>query len=213
MGLEDVIRAIVPLSFLAIWLLTSIFNRDAKPLPPRQGFGGPIGAAPPRPLQEPVVGRDVSMRWGPGSQSQESGFETPVRRSPAEIREEDILVIRAEQPRPLMKVNPAQRRTRSKPAPAKKAASIEAELLGGALGSNVSQQMKPIDLTRTNTPFTAVGDLSNKSHAAEVAYGPRSQGLTDVRITLMDPARIREAFILNEILQPPVSRRFGRLPR
>ena len=211
MGLEDVIRAIVPLSFLAIWALTSMFNRDAKPLPPRPGFGpGAGGPPPPRPtLPPPELAREMKMRFGQLNQTSD-GMTSPAiqaRRPAAVIGGDDLLIIRPESPRPQPKPGAPQRRTRSKPAAAAKSQPVEAELLGGSLGSNVSQQMQPIDLTRTNTPFIAVGNLSNTTTAASVAYGERSQGLTDVRIALMDPLRIREALIMNEILQPPMSLR------
>jgi hypothetical protein len=48
MRLEILIQFIVPLTFLAIWALTSILNRDAQPLPPRPGR--PQGAGGGRPM-------------------------------------------------------------------------------------------------------------------------------------------------------------------
>ncbi len=66
MRLDILIQFIVPLTFLAIWALTSILNRDAQPLPPRPGRPvGPGGQRPParlpgqfdprpaQPVQEP----------------------------------------------------------------------------------------------------------------------------------------------------------------
>src|SRR5262249_37789374 len=51
MRLEILIQFIVPLTFLAIWALTSILNRDAQPLPPRPGRPvGPGGQRPPNRL-------------------------------------------------------------------------------------------------------------------------------------------------------------------
>ena len=48
MRFEVLIQFIVPLTFLAIWALTSILNRDAQPLPPRPGRPpGPGGMRPP----------------------------------------------------------------------------------------------------------------------------------------------------------------------
>ena len=59
MKLEFLLQFMMPLTFLAIWALTSLLNRDAQPLPPRPGAGrgrgsnrrgsGPAGASrPPR---------------------------------------------------------------------------------------------------------------------------------------------------------------------
>ena len=219
MGLEDIIRAIVPLSFLAIWALTSIFNRDAKPLPPRPGLGGaPTGPTlPPRPVVQTFeVGREPTMRFGSSSQMSDPN----VRRAPASSREEDILIIRSEPartaPRPNQPQPQPQRRPRPKPTGVKKPDSPQPELLGGAVGSNVSQHIRPIDLARTDAPLNAIGNLSKLSTAATVQYDVRSQGLTDIRLSLMNPVRLREAFVMNEILQPPVSRRrplkLGRAP-
>ena len=47
MKLDILLQFIVPLSFLAIWALTSLLNRDAQPLPPRPMRGpGPGGPRP-----------------------------------------------------------------------------------------------------------------------------------------------------------------------
>ena len=48
MKLELLLQFIVPLTFLAIWALTSLLNRDAQPLPPRPGAGRGPGAGPAR---------------------------------------------------------------------------------------------------------------------------------------------------------------------
>ncbi|WP_165226562.1 hypothetical protein [Aquisphaera insulae] len=78
MRLENLIPYIVPLTFVAIWALTSLLNRDPQPLPPRPGRpagprmgpgpglgSGPGGmAAPPgRPAVGPAPARPAS---GPG---------------------------------------------------------------------------------------------------------------------------------------------------
>ncbi len=61
---ESLIRAIVPLSFMAIWALTSLFNRDTKPKPvirptprPEGARGGMLPSRYPR-----IVGRGRSKR-------------------------------------------------------------------------------------------------------------------------------------------------------
>ncbi len=84
MRLEILLQFIVPLTFLAIWALTSLLNREAQPLPPRPGRtpvpGGPrpgMGAPmagrgdPGRPLAiraggrpaAPVAERPAQARW------------------------------------------------------------------------------------------------------------------------------------------------------
>src|SRR5690348_13520704 len=92
MRLEFLLQFIVPLTFLAIWALTSLLNRDAQPLPPRPGSGRGPGAgpargtagggfspsmrgdltgparssSPARPASSPMADRTVPARWSPG---------------------------------------------------------------------------------------------------------------------------------------------------
>jgi hypothetical protein len=49
MKLEFLLQFIIPLTFLAIWALTSLLTRDAQPLPPRPGAGRVPGSGPGRP--------------------------------------------------------------------------------------------------------------------------------------------------------------------
>jgi hypothetical protein len=88
MRFEVLIQFIVPLTFLAIWALTSILNRDAQPLPPRPtrppGPGGmrPVvrtpaqpdmvkpGGLPLRPAPSPLAGeRPADWSGGLGAPS------------------------------------------------------------------------------------------------------------------------------------------------
>ena len=48
--IDNLFQFIVPLTFLAIWALTSLFNREAPPLPQRMGRPQPPGG--PGPDQE-----------------------------------------------------------------------------------------------------------------------------------------------------------------
>ena len=41
--IDNLFQFIVPLTFLAIWALTSLFNREAPPLPQRMGRPQPPG--------------------------------------------------------------------------------------------------------------------------------------------------------------------------
>jgi hypothetical protein len=55
-GQFDLFQFIVPLTFLAIWALTALFNREAQPLPPRTGRPSrPNGPGPrPAPASSPA---------------------------------------------------------------------------------------------------------------------------------------------------------------
>ncbi len=64
MRFEILIQFIVPLTFLAIWALTSLLNRDAQPLPPRPGRPpGPGGVRP----QNRAAGQAAPRPPGPGA--------------------------------------------------------------------------------------------------------------------------------------------------
>ncbi|MGE3822413.1 MAG: hypothetical protein AB7I30_23610 [Isosphaeraceae bacterium] len=91
--LENLFQFIVPLTFLAIWAITSLFNREAQPPPPRR-------ARPPRP-------QGWESGESPGSTRPPAGRDprasTPNREArPFQIQEslrdknEDILIIEAD---------------------------------------------------------------------------------------------------------------------
>jgi hypothetical protein len=92
MKLEILLQFIVPLTFLAIWALTSLLNREAQPLPPRPtrgpapgggrpGMGVPSGQSrspanrrPPAPAAE----RPAQARWtGTPVQARSGGVMRP----------------------------------------------------------------------------------------------------------------------------------------
>src|SRR5689334_15553821 len=105
MHIDNVVQLIVPLTFVAIWALTAIFNRDAQPLPPRQGRppgpGGPRtagGTAPNRPLERRPEGltREPPLRWSAPPAAPKAAPGGLARGRAFEGRDEDILIIRSE---------------------------------------------------------------------------------------------------------------------
>lgn len=111
MRLEFLLQFIVPLTFLAIWALTSLLNRDAQPLPPRPGAGRVPGPArggagggfspsargdltrpvsPARPTS-PVVDRTAPARWS--SATVQGGRPGSV---PTRAVDEGIVIIESE---------------------------------------------------------------------------------------------------------------------
>ncbi len=72
MRLEFLLQFIVPLTFLAIWALTSLLNRDAQPLPQRPGAGRVPGPGPAR--------GGVGGGFGPSARE---GLSGPARPSAA----------------------------------------------------------------------------------------------------------------------------------
>src|SRR5215472_16137044 len=89
MRLEILLQFIVPLTFLAIWALTALLNRDAQPLPPRPnrglGPGGPrAGVALPPAGRGDLTGPERSRGGGrPLSSSSERPAPARWAGSPA----------------------------------------------------------------------------------------------------------------------------------
>ena len=73
------------LTFLAIWALTSLFNREAPPLPQRTGRPQPPGGPGSGPggavLRSEALNRDPSLRWAPPAAA-----DRPVVRRPRPVR-------------------------------------------------------------------------------------------------------------------------------
>src|SRR4051794_8102397 len=102
MRIENLIQFIVPLTFLAIWALTSLFNREAQPLPPRSGrVPGPGGARPG--LGNPVSKAPLERRQEPFARPTTAPRQEPQRR-PAQrsgrVSDDDILIIESDTRRP-----------------------------------------------------------------------------------------------------------------
>ena len=218
---ESLIRAIVPLSFMAIWALTSLFNRDAKPKPIANTFPDRLG---PRPDSRPAVGPragDPTLRWAtPGNLGQ--GVNRPPARRPATRTSSDdgIVILSSNEGRNdrtegrSLLGTAARRPTKGKPVlPARKVepAPNRAKLAG--VNQNVNQQLAntSIDMVplATLSPAAAMPSLGLSSAPTatpdSIAASPRSAAA----MALSDPAKLREAFLLNVILSPPVSMRMA----
>jgi hypothetical protein len=224
MDLEEVIKAAVPLTFLAIWALTSLFNREAKPMPgrPMQGLGprpgGPAAgpAAGPRPAN--AMARDPAVRWGnpAGTPATGAGTNRPLGRT-----DDEVLVIRSEPtraaqpPLPRPGAAPPKRTVRAKSAPAappKRPEPSPSRPLAGTTGPALSQHLaRPLD--STSLSGTAAANAASDAAAAVYDAKPKSAttlALYDLRSLAGSRDELRKAIIINEILQPPVSRRHGR---
>jgi hypothetical protein len=92
MHFDNLFQFIVPLTFLAIWALTSLFNREAQPLPPRTGRplppGGPGSGPGSGPGGASMMNRDPTLRWGPPADR-----PTPRRPAVGGRPDEEILII------------------------------------------------------------------------------------------------------------------------
>ena len=219
---ESLIRAIVPLSFMAIWALTSLFNRDTKPKPTPRPALRPDGS------RAGVAARagEPTLRFG----SPTGGSTTPLgarRPAPRQSDDDGIVILSSEtsrldrdrEQRLIPTSTTAKRASRGKPlVPQRKAepAPRRAKLAG--VSQNVNQHLTTTNLEltplATMPPVASLGLAGAGSAAAVVVQSGIQTGggvRPSVGLGLSDPARLREAFVLNEILQPPVSMRARRI--
>lgn len=207
MGNFHLAQFVVPLLFFALWALTSLFNRENVAQPPRTGR--PFEPGGPRP-QPPFAQRTPDRR--PTTLG-----ESRAESSRATDRDAGIIILETETRRPTagspQRSGNAKRPARGKTAPAASAKRTE-KPTPRALSSSVAQSMNPLEshpvdlrpLTSTNTPLLT-SDVQQISLTALNPQIAASASGMDVRQLISSPSRIRDAFIVSEILGPPVSRR------
>jgi hypothetical protein len=207
----DILKFMVPLAFLAIWALTALFTREAKPLPGR--IQAPPNPYAPRPASAPNLTRTTpversqpTIRWSP------QGTPAPVPRAGG--NDDDIVILEStRQVRPGTNqgrgVAPA-RRSRSKPAPPAKPAPVAPpKLAGTGVSQSVNQQLSssmpiaPLTVQHSPTIVQSVASSVQRDEGSDIAL----HRLGAIRAMLYDPARLREAILINEMLQPPVALR------
>lgn len=211
MDLETLLKAIVPLAFLAIWALTAVFNKEGNSLPVRtQGPPNPYGprpGIPPRPA--PMAERPPTLRWGP---------QTPAPATPRAGGDDDIVILdssRTTKPIP-PRANPP-RRARAKPSPsvsARPAPIVPARLGLANVTQTVNQQLAtPLSMEPLSGPLSAtVVRPVVASTTKAVQLGDAPIRAVSVLSGMNDPQRLREAILVNELLQPPLALR-GRMRR
>ena len=200
-----ILRAIVPISFVAIWALTALFNRDPKGFPARPA--GPTPGAGPRP-------GDPVMRW-----SAQTNQAQPANRRPPPPGEDKDMLFLPGYPVPPSR-GPAARtgpgsgarrlaRGRQSPASLKNVEPIVSRPRQAGVNQNVNQS---IARTLEMAPLTTIAPMATS--VTTLANSPSSPAKTTAILTtatirplMNDPARLREAFIVNELFQRPLALR------
>lgn len=220
----NILQLIVPLIFLAIWALTSLLTREAQPLPPRTtrptGPGGPrpgtstSGRMPER-RGEPVTREAPVARWNSGA----TGTARPAPPRPAS-RDDEIVILEADTRRPASSRGESPRRSaRSRPAaapPARRAEPATTRSLSLAMAPDPAAQL---NRTLELTPLTKMQLPLATSVTQEVAAPPpgtvslappAALSSGEIRGLIASPAKLREAFVISEILKPPLALRQNR---
>jgi hypothetical protein len=223
MRFDSFYQFLVPLTFLAIWALTSLFNREAQPLPPRSGRApGPNG---PRPAA------DGTSHWRPELSQRESTISRPstsgasnssTARSGGVRPEDEIRIIDSEprrsSPMPKPRVAPPAARRGVKPrgqtpSVSKKAESSSSRSMGTLMSRSMAADMgTPKSLISLSLPPSPLlSDFSVEAPGTDESRARAAQPIAinaiEVRKLAASPARIRESFILSELLQPPLALR------
>ena len=212
MKIENLLPLLVPATFIALYLITSIFNRDAQPLPARKpkSLGPGFDPRAPRPYLPPRGSMGAGQVGSPGS--------TAARAVPP-LREPDMVIQDVRTSTPLKEAEAALRRfTKSRKKSAAKLATTDAskstsagmsrsmgESIGDTVGSGLG--LSPLALPPSPLLHQDVDPLSTYSRASvSTSKGPTTRDI-DIKALVASPARLQEAWILSEILGPPLSLR------
>jgi hypothetical protein len=222
MNLEEAIKAFLPLTFIAIWAIASLFSRDNRAVAGRAAQGAGPRPGGPRPGGPGAT--DPAARWA-GQQAPVRG--APVTRPGQNPAREEILIIRQEPSRPPARPAPApaaqgaRRQARARPAqqaaPRRPDPAPPRSTLGAMTGmGGVQQQIaKPVEMARLKGVQSNLAEQSSSNESsvasARPAAGP-TPGASLVR-QLAASDKLREVVILSEILRPPITVRARRRNR
>ncbi len=211
-NVELLIRLIIPALFVVAWALNQVLSKEARPAPPPRGpVPDPFrNRLPParRPADDPFLGKferlappppRPSPTLNPGQEFVIVESETRSARAPSTA---------AAPPTP----SRAGRRNRNPRRPASSAStSGSASTKGGQPDRNRQGAIANLATGLTDAPVAGVSanplGRTDLDPRASVSI-PMLDVLRDVMAT---PGQVRQAILLNEILQPPIALR-GRRP-
>jgi hypothetical protein len=231
---EILAKLIVPAFFLIVWALNQILSKETPATPARGNRPvGPPGGRPapakpkPKPNEEDRAFAAADPKSGAWVSASDSRGNKPV----VLAGDDEVLILGSETVRRLPPAKPrtqSSRGNRSKserrpPSPAD--AEKQAQRLGGNISQSVRQTLSStsVDMKSISQsqPLTSLAvDVRGISGASAMvsstastagSAGPIAE-VFDLHGALHSRTRIREAFLLNELLQAPVSLR-GRVSR
>lgn len=198
---HDWFRLIIPGALFLIWVVNQLLNKELKPTPnpaERPGGVGPgPGGPPPAPRTSPRDPRDPAMRFSNAPTARQGAVRSAA--------DDEIIVIRAEPPgfpaRPPGS-GAVKRPARQKSAPAKPPESPSRPLTSGVsqkLGSALDHHSlveEPTSLLLSMPPAVSTDPGTMPSPT-----------VVELSKILGSQQAVREAFLINELLQPPLSMR------
>lgn len=194
---QDLWRIIIPVVMLIVWALSNLFNRENAAAKDRAMGLGPRPGFPPRPGERP------------GGSSMTSANRPTAK-------DDGIIILRSETTRPGARSTSPARRNQGRTRPASSSPrhpepppSRPKEILGGRISAEVNQTItRPLEIRPLTESVSAANELEAAATSTAPAVGyVAATSIADLRLALSTTARIREAFLLNEILQPPMARR------
>ena len=206
MRIENLLPFLVPLTFIALWAITSIFNRDAQPLPSR-----PV--RPPGPGFDPRTQRPL---FRPGLAPNSLPPEAATR--PVALpRGADMVLLDLKTSNPvkegeagLRRASKARKRGGAKPSKKEiPTSSGMSRSLGESIGETVGagQSLSPLSLPPSPLLEQNSSSLSTfEAASVSTSKGPSAREI-DIRSLLRSRSRLQEAWILSEVLLPPLSLR------
>jgi hypothetical protein len=229
---EVLAKLIVPAFFLIVWALNQILSKETPATPARgnRPVGPPGGRTPqqkPRPKQ--TEEDRAFATTDPKSSSSAWGSQTGARgnQSIVTVGDDEVVILGTETVRRPPPARPrtqssrgnrskSERRSSTNPADTDK----QAQRLGGNISQTVRQtlsstsvDMKSISQSQPLTSLavdvrgiSGASSMVSSTASAAGSAGPAAE-VFDLHGALHSRARIREAFLLNELLQAPVSLR------
>lgn len=214
-NVELLIRLIIPALFLLAWALNQVLNKEVRPAPPPRGpVPDPFRNRLP-PAQRPAAGTLLERL--------ERTAPPPPRPSPALNPGQEFVIIETES-RPSRSPSAAPTPSRA----GRRNRNPKRSQQGGSSGGSSPKKGDSQDRNRqsgignlatgltsapVNVPLAGIGNLSAGAANLDPPEVVRNPALGTLRDAIASPERIRQAILLNEILQPPIALRRSRRPR
>ena len=206
MNMDQIAKFAIPLAFFAIWLLMWLFSREGKPLPgkvkaPTNPYA--LRPNPPAPLPRPVPtpARQAPIRW-----ANQTTAQTQMQ-AQRRTNDDDIVILESPATRTRTTnlargVAPSRKAKRVTPPSKAAAQPVVPKSSLGLTSPVLDQHMTIAPLTAPLPSLTS--ELVTTKAATAVSFDTGGARSLEIRGALSDPSRIREAFILNEILRAPL---------